>query len=115
MFAAAAMSLSSFSVVTNALRLNFFRMHDSKRDHTIKNTTVKKETKPMTKTLKIEGMMCGHCEMHTKKALEAVDGVASAEVSHKIGTAVVTLEKEVANEVLKKAVADQGYKVTDIQ
>ena len=115
MFAAAAMSLSSFSVVTNALRLNFFRMHDSKRDHTIKNTTVKKETKPMTKTLKIEGMMCGHCEMHTKKALEAVDGVASAEVSHKTGTAVVTLEKEVANEVLKKAVADQGYKVTDIQ
>ena len=115
MFAAAAMSLSSFSVVTNALRLNFFRMHDPKRDHTIKNTTVKKETKPMTKTLKIEGMMCGHCEMHTKKALEAVDGVASAEVSHKTGTAVVTLEKEVANEVLKKAVADQGYKVTDIQ
>ena len=68
----------------------------------------------MTKTLKIEGMMCGHCEMHTQKALEAVDGVASAEVSHKTGTAVVTLEKEVANEVLKKAVADQGYKVTDI-
>ena len=69
----------------------------------------------MTKTLKIEGMMCGHCEMHTKKALEAVDGVASAEVSHKTGTAVVTLEKEVANEVLKKAVADQGYAVTSIQ
>ena len=116
MFAAAAMSLSSFSVVTNALRLNFFRMHDSRRDHTIKTkSTTKKETKPMTKTLKIEGMMCGHCEMHTKKALEAVDGVASAEVSHKTGTAVVTLEKEVANEVLKKAVADQGYTVTDIQ
>ena len=117
MFAAAAMSLSSFSVVTNALRLNFFRMHDPKRDHKIKNklnAKTEKETKTMKKTLKIEGMMCGHCEMHTKKALEAVDGVASAEVSHKTGTAVVTLEKEVANEVLKKAVADQGYKVTDI-
>ena len=115
MFAAAAMSLSSFSVVTNALRLNFFRMHDSKRDHTIKNTTVKKETKPMTKTLKIEGMMCGHCEMHAKKALEALDGVTNAEVSHKTGTAVVTMEKEVANDVLKQAVAEQGYQVTDIQ
>ena len=115
MFAAAAMSLSSFSVVTNALRLNFFRMHDPKRDHNIKaklTTEMEKETKPMKKTLKIEGMMCGHCEMHTKKALEAIDGVASAEVSHKTGTAVVTLEKEVADEVLKKAVADQGYTVT---
>ena len=69
----------------------------------------------MTKTLKIEGMMCGHCEMHAKKALEALDGVTNAEVSHKTGTAVVTLEKEVANEVLKKAVAEQGYQVTDIQ
>ena len=115
MFAAAAMSLSSFSVVTNALRLNFFRMHDSKRDHTIKSTTVKKETKPMTKTLKIEGMMCGHCEMHAKKALEALDGVTKAEVSHKTGTAVVTLEKEVSDDALKQAVAEQGYEVTDIQ
>ena len=115
MFAAAAMSLSSFSVVTNALRLNFFRMHDSKRDHTIKNTTVKKETKPMKKTLKIEGMMCGHCEMHTKKALEALDGVISAEVSYKTGTAVVTLNKDVSDDVLKQAVAEQGYEVTNIQ
>ena len=116
MFAAAAMSLSSFSVVTNALRLNFFRMHDSKRDHKIKpNLQTQKETKPMKKTLKIEGMMCGHCEMHTKKALEAVDGVASAEVSYKTGTAVVTLTKEVPNDVLKKAVAEQGYQVTNIQ
>ena len=116
MFAAAAMSLSSFSVVTNALRLNFFRMHDSTRDHKIKiKSTAEKETKPMKKTLKIEGMMCGHCEMHTKKALEALDGVTKAEVSHKTGTAVVTLEKEVSDEVLKKAVADQGYEVTDIQ
>ena len=116
MFAAAAMSLSSFSVVTNALRLNFFRMHDSRRDHTIKTkSTTKKETKPMTKTLKIEGMMCEHCEMHTKKALEALDGVASAEVSHKTGTAVVTLSKDVSDDVLKQAVTKQGYEVTDIQ
>ncbi|MDO5382937.1 MAG: heavy metal translocating P-type ATPase [Eubacteriales bacterium] len=118
MFAAAAMSLSSFSVVTNALRLNFFRMYDSKRDHKIKNKikiTTKKETKTMEKTLKIEGMMCGHCEMHTKKALEALDGVTKAEVSHKTGTAVVTLEKNVSDDVLTQAVADQGYKVTDIQ
>ena len=115
MFAAAAMSLSSFSVVTNALRLNFFRMHDSKQDHTIKTkSTTKKETKPMTKTLKIEGMMCGHCEMHTKKALEALDGVASAEVSHKTGTAVVTLSKDVSDDALKQAVTKQGYEVTDI-
>ena len=118
MFAAAAMSLSSFSVVTNALRLNFFRMYDSKRDHKIKNKiriTTKKETKTMTKTLKIEGMMCGHCEMHTKKALEALDGVTEALVSHKTGTAVVTLEKSISDDVLIQAVADQGYQVTDIQ
>ena len=115
MFAAAAMSLSSFSVVTNALRLNFFRMHDSTRDHKIKiKSTAEKETKPMKKTLKIEGMMCGHCEMHAKKALEALDGVTKAEVSHKTGTAVVTLEKEVSDDALKQAVAEQGYQVTDI-
>ena len=120
MFAALAMSLSSFSVVTNALRLNFFRMHDSKRDHKIKNKikiTTKKECKikTMEKTLKIEGMMCEHCEMHTKKALEALNGVTKAEVSHKTGTAVVTLENDVSDDILKQAVADQGYKVTDIQ
>ena len=118
MFAAAAMSLSSFSVVTNALRLNFFRMYDSKRDHRIKKQstiTTEKETKTMEKTLKIEGMMCGHCEMHVKKALEALDGVKKAEVSHKTGTAVVTLEKEISDDVLKKAVTEQGYPVTDIQ
>lgn len=115
---AAAMSLSSFSVVTNALRLNFFEMHDSKRDHKIKNKlkiTNEKETKIMEKTLKIEGMMCGHCEMHTKKALEALDGVTKAEVSHKTGTAVVTLEKNISDDILKQAVVDQGYQVTDIQ
>ena len=69
----------------------------------------------MEKTLKIEGMMCGHCEMHVKKALEALDGVGNAEVSHKTGTAVVTFQKEVSDDVLKKAVTDQGYNVTDIQ
>ena len=118
MFAAAAMSLSSFSVVTNALRLNFFEMHDSKRDHKIKNKlkiTIEKETKPMEKTLKIEGMMCGHCEMHTKKALEALEGVTKAEVSYKTGPAVVTLEKNISDDILKQAVVDQGYQVTDIQ
>ena len=69
----------------------------------------------MKKTLKITGMMCEHCEMHTKKALEALDGVTAVEVSHKTGTAVVTMEKEILDDVLKKAVADQGYQVTDIQ
>ena len=118
MFAAAAMSLSSFSVVTNALRLNFFRMYDSKRDHKIRNqpkTTTEKEKKAMEKTLKIEGMMCGHCEMHVKKALLALDGVKQAEVSCTTGTAVVTLEKEIADDTLKQAVADEGYRVTDIR
>ena len=117
MFAAAAMSLSSFSVVTNALRLNFFRMHDSGRDHKVKNklkNSNPKEKKMMKKTLKIEGMMCSHCEMHTKKALEALDGVAKAEVSHENGTAVVTLEKEVSDDTLKQAVTEQGYQVINI-
>ena len=117
MFAAAAMSLSSFCVVTNALRLNFFKLHDSKRDHKIRkkiNLKNEKETKPMEKTLKIEGMMCSHCEMHVKKALEAIDGVKNAEVSHKTGTAVVALEKEISDSVLKQAVTQQGYEVTDI-
>ena len=118
MFAAAAMSLSSFSVVTNALRLNFFRMHDSKWDHKIKNKLkikTKKEIETMEKTLKIEGMMCEHCEMHTQKALEALDGVTKALVSHQTGTAVVTLEKNVSDDVLIQAVTNQGYKVTEIQ
>ena len=117
MFAAAAMSLSSFSVVTNALRLNFFRMHDNKKDHKMNRKSVHteiKENEKMEKTLKIEGMMCGHCEMHTKKALEKVDGVVKADVSHTSGTAVVTLDHEVSDDVLKQAVADEGYKVTEI-
>ena len=116
MFAAAAMSLSSFSVVTNALRLNFVKIYDPKHDHKIKNKVqLEKETTKMEKTLKIEGMMCGHCEMHVKKALEAISGVTKAEVSHTDGKAVVTLEKSVDDAILIKAVDDEGYKVTDIK
>lgn len=117
MFAAAAMSLSSFCVVTNALRLNLVRLHKQalKKEQDIKNTIIEKETKTMVKTMKIEGMMCGHCEMHVKKALEALNGVTSAEVSHKEGTAVVTMDSEVSSEVLTKAVVEEGYKVISVQ
>lgn len=111
MLGAAAMSLSSFFVCMNALRLNTFSMHDASKD--IKRK--KKEKKTMEKTLEITGMMCGHCEMAVKKALEAVDGVESADVSHEKGTAVVTLSKEVSNDVLKKAVEDKDYTVTNIK
>ena len=112
MLGAAAMSLSSFCVVTNALRLNLFKLRDSGKDKKIKN---KKEKKSMKKTMKIKGMMCGHCEARVKKALEALPEVAEAEVSHEAGTAVVTLKSEVTDAVLKKAVEDQDYPVTDIQ
>ena len=131
MFGAAAMSVSSFCVVTNALRLNLLNIKDSRKDKKIRrkaaapagavvaaaeiNTETKKENKTMTKTMKIEGMMCGHCEAAVKKALEALDGVASAEVSHEKGTAVVTLEKDVDNAVLTKAVEDKDYKVVSVQ
>lgn len=111
MFGAAAMSLSSFCVVTNALRLNFLNIRRSKRDRKIKNKTNKKEKNNMTTTLKINGMMCPHCETTVKTALESIDGVTSAEVSHESGTAVVTLSKEVSDDVLKKAVVDKGYTV----
>ena len=111
MLGAAAMSLSSFFVCMNALRLNTFSMHDASKD--IKRK--KKEKKTMKKTLEITGMMCGHCEMAVKKALEAVDGVESADVSHEKGTAVVTLSKEVSNDVLKKTVEDKDYTVTSIK
>ena len=110
MFGAAAMSLSSFCVVSNALRLNFFDMHRSDRDKKIK-AKKKKETKSMEKTMKIEGMMCEHCEARVKKCLEAIPGVESAAVSHKEGTAVVTMSEEVPFDTLKKAVEDQDYKV----
>ena len=111
MLGAATMSLSSFFVCMNALRLNTFSMHDASKD--IKRK--KKEKKTMEKTLEITGMMCGHCEMAVKKALEAVDGVESADVSHEKGTAVVTLSKEVSNDVLKKTVEDKDYTVTNIK
>ncbi len=116
MFGAAAMSLSSFCVVTNALRLNLFNMHDASKDKKIKaKADFQKEETTMTKTMKIEGMMCGHCEATVRKTLEAIAGVEAAEVSHEAGTAVVTLTAEVANDVLKKAVEDKDYKVTDIR
>ena len=114
MFGAAAMSLSSFCVVSNALRLNWFKMYDPSKDRKIKIKKTNKEDKTMTKTIKIEGMMCGHCEATVKKALEALSQVDSAEVSHEAGTAVVTLNSDVSDDVLKKAVEDKDYKVTEI-
>ena len=131
MFGAAAMSLSSFCVVTNALRLNLFKMGDASRDKKRKDAlgsapllTEHLKTKENggtaasykggeKMTLKVEGMMCPHCEARVKKVLEEIDGVTAAEVSHEKGTAVVTLSKEVPAEVLKKAVEDAGYKVLD--
>ena len=136
MFGAAAMSLSSFCVVSNALRLNLCKIYDVKKKHNNKmeepvienkassqeplaeqslNKIKKEEDKKMEKEMKIEGMMCGHCEARVKKALEAVDGVKEAIVSHEKKNAIVTLEKEVANDVLKEAVEAQDYEVTSIQ
>ena len=134
MFGAAAMSLSSFCVVTNALRLNLFKMYDASKDRkrkmkkvetaentvsdivlTDKNESENKEETKMTKTMKIEGMMCGHCEAAVKKALETLEQVDTAEVSHEAGTAVVTLNSEISNEVLKKTVEDKDYTVTAIE
>ena len=118
MFGAAAMSLSSFCVVSNALRLNWFKMYDPKSDHKIKNklkeSDWEKEKETMNKTMKIEGMMCAHCEAAVKKALEELPQVEQAEVSHEKGTAVVTLSADIADEKLKKAVEDKDYKVTEI-
>ena len=133
MFGAAAMSLSSFCVVSNALRLNLFDLHSTKHDHKIKTSALPaaaqpqaedtaehasaptvKEDNSMKKTLHVEGMMCGHCEARVKKALEALPEVSEAVVSHEAGTAIVTLNADVANETLKKAVEDQDYKVTSI-
>ena len=123
MFGAAAMSLSSFTVCMNALRLNLVKPYDTKRDKAksdirdrLKDLEIKneKELNTMEKTIKIEGMMCGHCEATVKKALEALDGVISADVSHDKGTAVVALEKDVSDDVLTKAVEDKDFKVTGI-
>ncbi len=113
MFGAAAMSISSFCVVSNALRLNLFKIHSDKNDKKIKNKI--KENKPMTKTMIIEGMMCGHCEARVKKTLEAIPEVESAEVSHENDSAVVTLNAPLADEVLKNAVEAQDYKVIEIK
>lgn len=113
MFGAAAMSLSSFCVVTNALRLNFFDITNPKKDRKIKYKS-KKDDNAMTKTMKIDGMMCSHCEGRVKQSLEGLAQVSQAEVSHKKGTAVVTLTAEVSNDVLKKTVEDQGYNVISI-
>ena len=130
MFGAAAMSLSSFCVVSNALRLNLFDLHSAKRDHPPKHVpalpaalvqpaaeedTTQKEETAMKKTLTVEGMMCPHCEARVKKALEALPQVDEAVVSHEAGTAIVTLNAEVDDEVLKKAVEAQDYPVTSIQ
>ena len=135
MFGAAAMSLSSFCVVSNALRLNLFDLHSTKHDHKTASPAaapvqsaaennkksdaeapeVKTEDHTMKKTLKVEGMMCGHCEARVKKALEALPEVDEAVVSHEAGTAIVTLNAEVADDVLKNAVEAQDYKVTGIQ
>lgn len=118
MFGAAAMSLSSFCVVSNALRLNFSKIHDPSRDKKVKNKVTVPVRSPdgdMTKTINIKGMMCENCEHHVKTALEGLDGVLSAEVSHSKGTAVVTLKTEVGNGTMKKTVEAQGYKVTSIK
>ena len=118
MFGAAAMSLSSFCVVTNALRLNLFKLHDAGRDKKIRGVTLPAEIKEettMEKTLKITGMMCAHCEATVKKALEAVPGVTEAKVSHQTGTAVVTLASDVPNDTLKQAVEAKDYTVTDVR
>ena len=117
MWGAAAMSLSSFTVCMNALRLNVLNIHDSKKDRPIRHKAKQESEgeKEMKKTMKIEGMMCSHCEASVKKALEAIDGVESAEVSHEAGTAIVTMSKEVSNDVLKSAVEAKDYNVTGIE
>jgi Cu2+-exporting ATPase len=127
MFGAAAMSLSSFTVCMNALRLNLIKPYDARRDRARSDIRNKlsglkeefekiniKENAKMEKTISIEGMMCGHCEATVKKALEAIDGVVSADVSHDKGTAVIALDKDVSDDVLTKAVEDKDFKVTAI-
>ena len=118
MFGAAVMSLSSFCVVSNALRLNLFKLRDPRHDHKHAGQIKKTNTvtgEQMIKTLKITGMMCSHCEATVKGALEALDGVVSAEVSHESGTARVTLAGDISDRALKKAVEAKGYKVNGIE
>ena len=118
MFGAAAMSLSSFCVVSNALRLNLFRLQDAKRDHARKPVELPEIELPRAlaaKTMRIEGMMCGHCEAMVKRALEAIDGVESAVPSHTAGTAIVTLSASVADDALRAAVEEEDYTVLSIE
>ena len=119
MFGAAAMSLSSFCVVSNALRLNLFKMYDASKDKKLKAKKEKKRSKKEDKTMKkimhIEGMMCGHCEAAVKKALEALPQVDEAVVSHEAGTAELTLNAKIADDVLKKTVEDKDYTVTSVE
>ena len=115
MFGAAAMGLSSFCVISNALRLNWFNIHDTKRDRKIKKSKKKMEEITMTKTIRIEGMMCGHCEATVKKALESLEQVSEAKVSHEDGTAVVTLSEEVTEALLVKTIEDKDYKVLSVE
>ena len=115
MFGAAAMSLSSFCVVTNALRLNLFDLRDAAKDHKIKQNKPKEELKPMEKTMKVEGLMCMHCDARVKKVLEALPEVAEATANHETGIVVVTLNAPVADEILKKTVEDQDYKVLSVE
>ena len=119
MLGAAAMSLSSFCVVTNALRLNMLNLHDDNSNLNKKKTNYnfikEKEIYEMEKTMKIEGMMCGHCEATVKKTLEAIDGVSAAKVSHEEDKAIVMLSKEVSDKTLKNAVEEKDYKVLEIQ
>ncbi|MBO4987377.1 MAG: heavy metal translocating P-type ATPase [Lachnospiraceae bacterium] len=116
MFGAAAMSLSSFCVVSNALRLNFCKVHDASKDKAITNKEKSaKEKTNMTKTMKINGMMCGHCEARVKKVLEALPQVEEAVVSHEAGTAVLTLVEEISNDELKKVIEDQDYEVLSVE
>ena len=116
MFGAAAMSLSSFCVVTNALRLNFVNVYNTKRDYKIKqNQNGEMEDNQVEKTIAIKGMMCAHCESSVKKALESLEQVDEAVVSHEAGTAVVTLNKEVSDDVLRETVEAKDYEVTEIK
>ena len=111
MFGAAAMSLSSFCVVTNALRLNLFKIYNAKQFRAKQKNIVLEKNKVMEKTFNVEGMMCSHCEAHVKKAVEALDGVESAVASHEKKTVVVTLRSDVSDEALKKVIEAEGYKV----
>ena len=115
MVGAAAMSLSSFCVVTNALRLNLISVYSTKKDRKIRQNQKEEENKTMEKTMKIEGMMCGHCEARVKKVLEKLEEVDSVVASYQEGTAVVTLNAEVSDDVLKQVVEDQDYEVISIQ